>query len=78
MPKIPTPLCLLLERYLAHPNISIKAVENGEKALINFYEDNFDVIILDMEMPGKDGLSVAAEIRRWEKEQTENTTTGTD
>ncbi len=63
---------ILLERYLAHPNISIKAVENGEKALINFYEDNFDVIILDMEMPGKDGLSVAAEIRRWEKEQTEN------
>ena len=63
---------ILLERYLAHPNISIKAVENGEKALINFYKDIFDVIILDMEMPGKDGLSVAAEIRRWEKEQTEN------
>lgn len=40
---------------------------NGEEALKKFSEKPYDLIIMDIQMPGKDGYEVTREIRRQEK-----------
>jgi len=40
--------------------------ENGAEAFAKFSESQFDVVLMDMQMPVMDGLSATANIRRWE------------
>lgn len=39
-------------------------VDNGDDAWLAFAGEKFDIALLDVEMPGRDGLAVAAAIRR--------------
>ena len=43
----------------------IDSVFDGENALNNVYEKNFDLIILDVKLPKIDGFEVAKEIRKF-------------
>ena len=42
----------------------VESVFNGEEAINKVYENNFDVIILDVKLPKIDGFSVSKEIRK--------------
>lgn len=52
-------LCMRLETRSFRP----AAVFNGEDALSRLREQDFDVVILDVVMPGKDGIQVLQEIK---------------
>jgi DNA-binding NtrC family response regulator len=45
-------------------NLEVRGVESGEKALEILNERIFDVVILDVKMPGMDGVDVLREIKR--------------
>ncbi|MBA4543103.1 MULTISPECIES: response regulator transcription factor [Thermoactinomyces] len=54
----------LLRMYLEREGYHIEEAENGEKALELAFENNYDLILLDLMLPGMDGLEVCAEIRK--------------
>jgi signal transduction histidine kinase/DNA-binding response OmpR family regulator len=54
---------VLLQNYLSKANYRVLFAENGQVALNLFKENDFDLIILDMQMPIKDGFQTAKEIR---------------
>ena len=45
----------------------VDRVFDGEEALKKAYEENFDLIILDVKLPKMDGFEVAKEIRKFKK-----------
>ena len=49
---------------LGKRNLEVRGVESGEKALDILNERIFDVVILDVKMPGMDGVDVLREIKR--------------
>lgn len=59
-----TNLRKLLEKYLAAEGYFVLSAPNGEKALDLWYEQSFDLAILDVMMPNLDGWQVLKEIRR--------------
>lgn len=54
----------LLVEALADAGANVTAVGNGQEAVDVCKEHPFDLILLDLNMPGMDGLTAAAEIRR--------------
>jgi DNA-binding response OmpR family regulator len=58
---------LLLRDYLNMNGFKVTLCENGEEGLKAFKMDDFDLCILDIMMPKKDGFSLAAEIRAFNK-----------
>lgn len=54
----------LLEQVLAHENYDVVTARDGEQALELFYQENFDLVILDWMMPKISGLEVAKEIKK--------------
>jgi len=54
----------LLRMYLEREGYVIEEAENGEKALEMAFEKNYDLILLDLMLPGMDGLDVCTEIRK--------------
>jgi|SRR5579875_3046397 len=53
----------LLKMYLSREEYKIEEAENGNEALAKALENEYDVILLDLMMPGKDGLEVCRELR---------------
>ncbi len=47
---------------------SIVAVSNGQTALSAFMKDTFDLCVLDVMLPGKDGFTLAGDIRKLSKD----------
>jgi len=45
-------------------NIEVSGVESGPKALELLNEQDFDVVILDVKMPGMDGIETLREIKK--------------
>lgn len=56
-------LGMLLKEYLKAKGFDTEWCTNGEKAYRHFMNDHFDICILDIMMPVKDGLTLAKEIR---------------
>jgi DNA-binding response OmpR family regulator len=44
--------------------IDVRGVTSGDQALEMLVEQSFDVVVLDMKMPGMDGMDVLRAIRR--------------
>ncbi|WP_186578321.1 response regulator transcription factor [Aquibacillus kalidii] len=53
----------LVRMYLEREEYFVDEAEDGEQGLKLALENNYDVILLDLMMPGKDGLEVCKEIR---------------
>lgn len=57
----------LLTEMLESEGHYVTAVNGGERALIQLHRVEYDLMILDVMMPGMDGLTVAREVRRDEQ-----------
>ncbi len=55
---------LLYKTILANRNYKIRAADNGANAIISFLRESADVILLDIEMPGLNGIDTCREIRK--------------
>lgn len=53
----------LLKMYLERENYMIEEAEDGDEALAKALTNDYDVILLDIMMPGKDGIEVCRELR---------------
>jgi len=53
----------LLKMYLERENYVIEEAEDGNEALSKALANDYDVILLDLMMPGKDGIEVCRELR---------------
>lgn len=54
----------LVKRMMAGLNLSPDITLNGEEALNLFLEKEYDLVLLDLDMPVLDGLQTAREIRK--------------
>jgi two-component system, OmpR family, response regulator len=61
-------LGLLLREYLKAKNFETSLFANGETAFRDFVKNNYDICILDVMMPVKDGYTLAREIRQVNEE----------
>ena len=59
----------VLNLYLKDVAERTYSAEDGESALETYHEQVLDLVLLDVEMPGMDGVEVTERIRRHEKEQ---------
>ena len=53
-----------IDRVLSSKGYAVITAENGEEALQTMEQSPFDVVLLDMRMPGQDGLSVLRTIKQ--------------
>jgi DNA-binding response OmpR family regulator len=59
-------LSLVIQDYLEILNYRTTVCHDGEEGLAEFTKNNYDLIILDVMMPKKDGFSVAEDIRKFD------------
>lgn len=59
----------LLQRYLGEQGFFVKTAENAEAMDKSLTRDTFDLIILDLMLPGEDGLSICRRLRSNEPQQ---------
>ena len=61
-------LSMVLQDFLEMLSYDIHACSDGNEGLITFKKGNFDLCILDVMLPKKDGFALAEEIRKDDKE----------
>lgn len=54
----------LLERYLTEQGFSVRAVGNGDQMDRLLTRENFHLMVLDLMLPGEDGLSICQRLRQ--------------
>jgi DNA-binding response OmpR family regulator len=54
----------LMKMYLEREAFLVDIADNGVDGLVLALQEDFDLIILDVSMPGKDGFTVLEELRR--------------
>ncbi|MBF0456562.1 MAG: CHASE domain-containing protein [Nitrospirae bacterium] len=65
----------LILMYLKKTGHKVETAENGQIAVEKFISGHYDLVLMDMEMPVKDGLTAVRELRQWEEEQKKQSTT---
>ncbi|UOQ93622.1 response regulator transcription factor [Halobacillus shinanisalinarum] len=53
----------LIRMYLEREDYTVEEAEDGEEAIKKALQEDYDVILLDLMMPGKDGIEVCKELR---------------
>jgi DNA-binding response OmpR family regulator len=61
-------LCLLYEEELSREGYAITAVTDAETALAELGKTDFDLIVTDIRMPGKDGIDLITQIMGMRKD----------
>jgi PAS domain S-box-containing protein len=59
----------VIRAYLRQPGVVLDVVKNGQEALDAFKQREYDVVLMDMEMPVMDGYTATRGIREWENTQ---------
>jgi CheY-like chemotaxis protein len=59
----------LIEAYLRTEPCTVTFVRDGEEAVKMATANDYDLILMDIQMPKKDGLAATRAIRQWESEQ---------
>ncbi len=60
---------MLIRAYLKQTPHHLDVVENGAAAVDRFKRGNYDLVLMDVQMPIMDGYTATGLIRRWEQEQ---------
>ncbi|HBP18707.1 MAG TPA: response regulator [Planctomycetes bacterium] len=60
---------MLVARYLARTPHQLDQTSNGREALDRVKSGDYDLVLLDMDMPVMDGFTAAAELRAWESRE---------
>lgn len=55
---------LLIELYLSKSGADLKFASNGEESLAQYQQDDFDIILMDMQMPVMDGYTATERLRQ--------------
>lgn len=58
----------VLKEYLELHRFAVELAKDGEAALLAFHRSPFDICILDVMLPKKDGFTLAAEIKQFNKQ----------
>lgn len=56
--------CDNMAKLLQNRQYKVTAVYNGESAIRELEKDNFDVVVLDLKMPGMNGITTLKEIKK--------------
>lgn len=56
-------VCLALTNWLEEENYFAQAVEDGPQAVKAVREENWDIVLLDLRMPGMDGMEVLKQVK---------------
>jgi DNA-binding response OmpR family regulator len=54
----------LVAHYLRREGFAVESASDGKRALERLRSEPYQLLVLDLQLPGKDGLSVCAELRR--------------
>jgi two-component system sensor histidine kinase BarA len=57
-------VCLALTNWLEEENYFAQAVEDGPQAVKAVREENWDIVLLDLRMPGMDGMRCSNRLKR--------------
>src|SRR5262249_47200739 len=57
-----------IRSYLKDSGYTLETAENGESAVARFCAGQFDLVLMDMQMPVMDGYGATERIRAWERE----------
>ncbi|UMZ72666.1 PAS domain-containing hybrid sensor histidine kinase/response regulator [Natranaerofaba carboxydovora] len=57
---------MLVKTFLKYTEYEIDTAENGEEAVDKFKNNNYDLVLMDVQMPVKDGYTATSEIREFE------------
>lgn len=60
-------LALIIKESLETRDFQVTHCSNGEEAFDTFTKHKFDLLVLDVMMPKKDGFSVANDVRKTDK-----------
>ena len=58
---------MIIKAYLKSTGHKISEAENGIEAVAKFKNEKYDLVLMDMQMPGLDGYSATKQIREWER-----------
>ncbi|MEW5726167.1 MAG: response regulator, partial [Thermodesulfobacteriota bacterium] len=57
-----------IEMFLKKTPVILETAENGRTAVEKVQADDYDLVLMDLEMPVMDGLAATRNIRKWEQE----------
>lgn len=60
---------LVIKSFLNELDVHLVYAEDGQQAVDSYMQGEFDLVLMDIAMPDKDGVEAMKEIKSWEREQ---------